>query len=147
MNRVVPNGGHPWERLSIPSVGLTGSPVADVLNALKELAVSLDVYVVTARFPRRLEYAREWLEAHDVHSCIVDVLSSDGRSKPEICAEHRLTCLVDDDARHLDVLTGTPTAAVWFRPGAPAQPVPPGIKVVGTWTEVVSTISVLTEQS
>jgi hypothetical protein len=81
---------------------LQAAPVPGALDALRALAQRAELHIVTARPPRRIAFAREWLEHKEMLQFIAGIETSVGRmSKAEVCATLGANVLVDDDARHL----------------------------------------------
>jgi hypothetical protein len=75
--------------------------VPGALEAVRLLARRAELFVVTARGPERMGFAREWLENSGVIRCFTGMLSSKGTSKSQVCSTLNADALVDDDVRHL----------------------------------------------
>lgn len=69
--------------------------------ALRALCKAGDVYVITARPPRRIAFAEEWLTGQDLIGCVRGILTSVGSDKASVCKKVKAEVLIDDDARHL----------------------------------------------
>ena len=80
---------------------LEAREVPGAVASIRALARAGQVYVVTVRPPRRIEFAREWLSRNDVLSNIEGMISSQGTSKGKICSQLGAEVLIDDDVRHL----------------------------------------------
>lgn len=117
-------------------------PVQGALEALRGLARRCEVHIVTARPPRRAEFARQWLEAHGVMDCIAAIVSAADREKAAVCRERGMVALIDDDRRHLLALAGGPIQAVHFGRAPQDEAVRcPALAACGSWPEVLAVLS------
>ena len=81
---------------------LFASEVPGALSTLHGLVeAGHNVFLVTARPDDRLRYAAEWLFANNAHHLLMDVLSSHGSTKADVCKRIEAQVLIDDDPRHL----------------------------------------------
>ena len=115
-------------------------PVQGALDALKALSKLGKVYVVTARVPHRVTFAREWLVQHCVADCVSDYLSSSGTDKQTICGSHGVGVLIDDDERHLTSISGR-VKRILLKPGLVGHLfVPDSVTLCRSWDEVLSSV-------
>ena len=121
---------------------LRAPAVPGAIEALRQLAASGQVYIITTRPPPRLEHALEWLALQGGSDLVTEFLSSAGTRKAELCLEHGLSAHIDDDDRHLRPLIGTGTRPLLFRPGLPQSELSPGgIPCFSTWEDVVAELN------
>lgn len=80
---------------------LASAEVPGASSALRALAAAGDVYVISARPLRRLDFAREWLYRKGLLAYIRELYSSQDTSKADLCERVAAEVLIDDDARHL----------------------------------------------
>ena len=114
----------------------TAKPVEGAVEAIKSLASQATLYVVTSRGASHLPAARDWLTSHGVIDLIRAVLSSAGRTKGEVCLEHGIGVLLDDDLRHVGpVEKGSPRAVLFAR--GPQDSTALDAIHVGSWPEFV----------
>ena len=117
--------------------------VSGVLEALEQLSQRYAVYVVTARVLRRVQFAQEWLEAHEVARHMNAVLSSANTGKEAVCLEHGISVLVDDDERHLAALQSRALRPLLFKPGYDENCSSLGaLRVYRTWQEVTDALAI-----
>lgn len=127
--------GQVYER----ELSLQALPVTGVFGALEQLSQSRAVYVVTARLPSRVQFAREWLEAHGAARYVKAILSSASTSKEAVCLKHGIVALVDDDERHLAALRSEVLRPLLFKPGSgPTHSSSGGLQVYRSWQEVTA---------
>ena len=118
---------------------LQAQPLPGALDAVRALVALGQVYIVTARPPRRIEFAREWLSLHGVLPHITGVESSVGSSKGVICARLGARALVEDDERHLRRAGAPGLRRILLHYGRPAGSESiPGIDFCTTWPQVLS---------
>jgi hypothetical protein len=118
---------------------LRAPPVPGALDALRTLARRGKVYVITARLPHRVNFARRWLEMHGVSALVSALLSSAGTDKPTLCAQNAIRVLIDDDVRHLVPAVAQGLRAVLLKPGGDAPVVVPlGVEFCRSWTQVLA---------
>lgn len=116
-------------------------PVQGALDALKALSKQGKVYIVTARVPHRLTFAREWLVQHRVADCVSDCLSSFGTDKQTICGSHGVGVLIDDDERHLTRIASGRVKRILLKPGLVGHlGVPDSVTLCRSWDEVLSSV-------
>lgn len=82
-------------------------PLPEALEYIKKLAEVAELYLLTARPQKRLDYAKEWLEHYNIKNHFKRLLSARGnddswRSKLEICQANKFDLLMDDDQHHLE---------------------------------------------
>lgn len=83
-------------------------PLEDALKYIPALAEKADIYLLTARPQRWLDFAAEWLDKYDLTRYFERLLSShivdrEWRPKLEICEENNFELLLEDDPRHFRV--------------------------------------------
>jgi len=120
-------------------------PLAGAEQGLRRLAAAGEVYVVSARLPHRLAYARAWLAARGLAGCVREVLTSHGGTKAALCARLGAQCLIDDDPRHLRALAGTGCAGLLLK-DAPPPPLPAGVQACRSWAECLAALGVARER-
>ncbi|MFQ5755257.1 MAG: hypothetical protein ACE5H7_04080 [Acidiferrobacterales bacterium] len=115
--------------------------VAGALDAVKALSTRGKVYVVSARLPHRMAFARKWLEQRGVVRLVSGFLSSAGSDKEALCMQYGLQVLIDDDARHLEGLPPERIMPILLKPGLQGELyVPAGVALCRSWGEVLSMI-------
>jgi 5'(3')-deoxyribonucleotidase len=118
---------------------LQAQSLPGALDAVRTLAAHDQVYIVTARPPRRIEFAREWLSMHGLLPYIAGIESSVGSSKAAICARLGAQALIEDDERHLRRAGGAGLRRVLLHYGRPDDAESrPGIDFCTTWSQVLS---------
>ena len=100
---------------------LRSQPVAGVLAALYELNTNYDIFIITARLPHRMAFAREWLEANECSGLIKDVLTSAGEDEEPVCLDHGVSVLIDDDPRHLLPITSSSLRPLLLKVGSNSE--------------------------
>lgn len=155
---------HPWktDRTScIPLIGLEnyermsqyvyereGSlrarEVADSIDAIEELARHSKILIVTARQPHQIRWCQQWLQGKGLDASIDAYLSTAGKgpngtsmTKPQLCRNHNIEVLIDDDVRHLGGAKGVDLIRILLKSGpTEAIAVPEGVKLARSWREV-----------
>ena len=97
---------------------LRSQPVTGALDALYKLSTNYDIFIITARLPHRVAFAREWLQANECSGLIKDVLTSAGGDKESVCLDHGIDVLIDDDLRHLLPITSSSLRPMWLKVGS-----------------------------
>jgi hypothetical protein len=116
-------------------------PVAGALDAVNVLSTRGKVYVVSARLPHRMAFARKWLDQRGVARLVSGFLSSAGSDKETLCTQYSLQVLIDDDARHLEGLPPERIMPILLKPGLQGElDVPAGVVLCRSWGEVLSII-------
>ena len=117
---------------------LQAATVPGVTRALQAFSEAGDVYVITARLPRRVDYAREWLSQKGLAGYVKKVMTSQGSSKAEVCRIISATVLVDDDPRHLLDIPQVELIRVLLQNGRTAAPdITSGIVFCRSWEQVL----------
>ena len=120
---------------------LATSEVSGASDALRRLSARGEIHVVTARPPRRLEFAREWCLQEGILDLIQGFHSSQGTSKEEICRSIGASALVDDDLRHLEAVRLAGLRRIHFQYGSGnAMPSTGAVVVCRSWPEVVDVL-------
>lgn len=135
-------GREAYERMGMDiyerECSLRAPEVPGALDALCRLSAGASLHVVTARPPRIMAFAREWLQKRGIDGCVEDVVSSEGTSKSEICARIGARFLIDDDVRHLQDAEPVGLVRLLMQEGREKPPASvPGILFCGGWGEVV----------
>jgi len=121
---------------------LRAQPVPGALDAIRALAASDQVYIVTARPQRRIAFAREWLSAHGILLHIAGIETSVGSSKGEICRRIGAEALVDDDERHLQHEDIVGVRRILLHHGCPPGALSiPGVSFCTTWSQVMERLA------
>ncbi len=116
--------------------------VPGALEAVRLLARRAELFVVTARGPERMGFAREWLENSNVLGCFTGMLSSKGTSKSQVCSTLNADALVDDDVRHLRDAGEHPFLKLHLQYGREEQSQPDSpIIFCQSWDEVLRTLT------
>jgi len=120
---------------------LRAPAVPGAITALKALAQTHELHVVTARRPRRLAFATEWLTRHDIIGLFRGIHSSHERAKSTICRRIGARLLVDDDTRHLGNTDYPGLDRILLQCGRDVPPeIPTGILFFRDWSAVVACI-------
>jgi hypothetical protein len=120
---------------------LVAAPIAGALDALRTLSLHSSVYIITARPPHRIAFAKTWLAEHGAADTISNIVSSAATDKQALCREHGVNVLVDDDVRHLVHLSEQGTRAILFKPGFDGESViPAGVTLCRSWDEVMAAL-------
>ena len=109
-------------------------PEEEALDVISRLAGDHELLVVTARHHGEAEFARQWLEQHQVP--VREVVSTGRALKAAACRLLDVDVLLDDSTEHLVALSECATVPVLFRsrfvsPGVP----PPFVHVVNHWRQ------------
>jgi FMN phosphatase YigB (HAD superfamily) len=123
-------------------LSLAAPPVAGALAALEHLSARGRIVIVTARLPRRIAYAREWLRVHGAEGRIAAIVSSSGSDKLARCRAEGVDVLIDDDERHLALAQAAGLSCLWLRSGLPAA-VPAGgtVPLCRSWPEALALLN------
>lgn len=120
---------------------LAAPPVAGALAGLQALGARGKVYVLTARLPHRLAFAREWFERQGVPGLGDTLLSSAESDKLSVCERHGVNVLIDDDERHLLPLLQSGVRAILLKVGfGGTLSLPMGVQLCRTWSEVLAVL-------
>lgn len=116
-------------------------PIAGALDALRTLSLHNRVYIITARPPYRIAFAKIWLAQHGAADTINNIFSSAASDKQTLCREHGVNVLVDDDVRHLVHLSEQGARAILFKPGVDGEfVIPAGVTLCRSWDEVMAAL-------
>jgi hypothetical protein len=136
-------GNYVYEREST----LEAVEVPGALEAIRSMAGTAstvgiaELHLVTARPPRRVEFAREWLKMHEVLDCFTSVTSSADTTKADVCRTLGAGVLIDDDARHVHATDGVPLVRVLLQHGREDRPeCAPGVVLARSWPDVVGIV-------
>ena len=120
---------------------LAAPPVAGALAGLQALRRCGKVYVLTARLPYRLAFAREWFERQGVPEFSDALLSSAESDKLSVCERHDINVLIDDDERHLLPLLQSGIRGILLKVGfAGTLSLPVGVEICRAWPEVLAVL-------
>lgn len=131
-----------------PAASLLAEPVPGVGAALRALAAGHRLYVVTARDDQQIASCRAWLERQGLAACITGYLSSAARnpdgskvSKGQLCRDHGIGVLIDDDERHLRGVDLLGLQRILLKDGCDEPWTPAaGIALATSWTEVLQLV-------
>lgn len=128
-------GAYVYERESTLQAG----EIPGALAALHMLSEKAALHVVTARPPRRLTYARQWLKKQGVLACFEELHTSAGSTKADVCAAIGADILIDDDIRHLQTLSSGELQRILLQEGRNERPdCGPGILFCNSWQAVLA---------
>jgi hypothetical protein len=116
---------------------LQARAVPGALDALRLLAEHAELVVVTARPPRRIAFAREWLERKGVLHLIREIRTSQGTSKAQVCVAIGADVLVDDDVRHLKKANVEGLLRILMQHGLEQVERIPGVTFCPSWQHVL----------
>jgi hypothetical protein len=115
-------------------------PVPGALDAIARLRADHEFVLVTARTGERSGFAQEWLAKWDETRGIgVLGIKTSLVSKLEVCREHGIDVLIDDDERHFRDADTAQTMSILFKQDAPAELSYP-VRVCRTWAEIADVI-------
>ncbi len=118
---------------------LQAPPVAGALDALRVLSGRGKVYVVTARLPHRLAFAKEWLGVQQVAGFVNGFLCSARIDKGKLCKDYGIDILIDDDVRHLRHMSQQHIRAILLKPGFKGElRLPVGLEFCRSWNDVLT---------
>lgn len=121
---------------------LRSQPVAGALAALNELTTNYDIFIITARLPHRVAFAREWLEVNECSDLVKDVLTSAGEDKESVCLRLGITVLIDDDPRHLLPITSSSLRPLLLKVGLNSgQQAEKTLPAYRSWQEVLEVLT------
>jgi hypothetical protein len=120
---------------------LAAPPVAGALAGLQALRRLGKVYVLTARLPHRLAFAREWLERQGAPELGDALLSSAESDKLSVCQRHGINVLIDDDERHLLPLLQSGIRGILLKVGfGGTLSLPAGVQLCRAWPDVLTVL-------
>jgi phosphoglycolate phosphatase-like HAD superfamily hydrolase len=126
-----------YERTS--TLGTAEVPGASA--ALLQLSARAELHVVTARPPRRMEFAREWFHQNGILHLIKEFHSSKDTSKEEICQKIGASVLIDDDLRHLHGVRLAGLRRILLQDGSSDSTRSAGeVMIYRSWPEVVAAL-------
>ena len=76
-------------------------PIKGSIETIKQLSKKYEIYIITARTNKLIEYAKEWLQKYNIDKNIKEIISSSYEPKQTICKRKDIFFLCDDDIRHL----------------------------------------------
>jgi uncharacterized HAD superfamily protein len=124
----------------------TVEPIRDAQNAIKRLAETYTIVIVTARFPDLRGVTEEYLDTYfmshikDIHMAGYPGDLYGVRPKVEICSEINAVALIDDSFRHVNDCARAGMQGVLFGDYAwnrQEGPLPERIVRCSNWSEVV----------
>lgn len=121
---------------------LNTEEVPGAAGAIRSLAAQADLYVVTARSPRRMAFAREWFCRKGLEGFIREFQSSQRTSKEDVCRSLGVGALIDDDLRHLRDVRLPGLNRVLLQHGREDPPVTSEVRACRSWSEVLALFSV-----
>ena len=121
---------------------LRAEPVPGVADAVRTLARTAVLHVVTARPESRLDSVREWLRRQGVLPCFATIRSSIETSKLAVCRELGADVLVDDDPRHMgEAAAGAPAYLLLQDGREDGRDCAPGVVFCRSWAEVAAFVA------
>ena len=121
---------------------LQAEAMPGALGALRVLAESVELCIVTARPERRITFAREWLEGKGVLRSIKEIRTSSGTTKAEVCAAIGARVLVDDDLRHVQTADVEGLVRILLQHGREDNPdCGPGVAFCTSWPQVLDMLT------
>ena len=128
---------HVYERAST----LQCPEVPGAADALLTLSARAELHVVTARPPRRMEFAREWFIQNQLLYLVNGFHSSISTSKEEICRMVGASILIDDDLRHLEAVRLAGLRRILLQDGRTGlMDSPPEVVCCRSWAEVLNSL-------
>ncbi len=120
---------------------LQAPAVPGVLAALRTLAMTNELHVVTARPSRRIAFAEEWLTERGIVHLFRGIHSAHETAKTDICRRIGAHILIDDDERHLTSTDLPGLSRMLLQCGRNDTPqVPEGVLFLKGWPDVVASI-------
>jgi hypothetical protein len=120
---------------------LETSEVPAASAALLRLSARAEIHVVTARPPRRMEFAREWFRQKGILHLIKEFHSSKDTSKEAICRKIGASVLIDDDLRHLEAVRLPGLRLILLQDGCNDATCSTGeVMIYRSWPEVVDAL-------
>ena len=126
---------------------MAAPPVPGVEEGVRALAERGPLYLLTARPPTRLEFAREWLEKSKLAAYFEELSSAADSSKLAIAAAKGCRVMIDDDVRHL--VAGHPQVyGVLLKIGMPAPgSMMPRIEFADSWEDAARAAQALSRKN
>ena len=132
-----------------PAASLRAEEVPGVAAAIQALAARHRIYVVTARNAQQIASCQQWLERHGLAAYITGYLSSAARnpdgsrvSKGQLCRDHGIGVLIDDDERHLRDVDLPGLQRILLKDGCDEPWTPAaGIALATSWPQVQQLLS------
>lgn len=132
------------------SSSLMAQPVSGAIDGLHTLSRIAALYIVTARPPSRLQWAREWIKSHGLGRVISGIVSTQypsKRTKKDICIKNGFHLLIDDDRGWIDDFADLRIPVIFFKSGLPQSEqekikalLLPRIECVDSWSKIVDFI-------
>lgn len=124
---------------------LKARDVPGSLDAIKELAGNFKIFIVTARKPHQIRWCKEWLRERGLDSLIHAYFSTAGDSpdggepsKLQLCRDHGVDVLIDDDERHLEGSEVPNVRRILLKSGCTEViRVPEGVELARSWPEAL----------
>lgn len=114
--------------------------VEGAADALKTLANSGPLYLLSARTDQRLLYARTWLERHGLADLFEALLPAPKQPKLDVASELGCKVLLDDDPRHLTPARAS-VGGILLKVGLTGGlRVPAGVEVASSWDDALARI-------
>jgi uncharacterized HAD superfamily protein len=115
------------------------------LDAITELAKKSKIFIVTARKSHQVQWSKEWLRERGLDSLIHAYFSTAGDSpdgsepsKLQLCRDHDIDVLIDDDERHLEGSEMPHVRRILLKSGCTEMiRVPAGVELARSWPEAL----------
>ncbi len=127
---------------------LRAREVLGSIGAIEELAQHSRILIVTARKPHQIRWCKEWLRVKALDTSIDGYLSTAGKgpdggglTKPQLCRDHGIAILVDDDERHLKGSQVPNLRRILLKSGCHEDiAVPEGVELARNWQDVLQIV-------
>jgi 5'(3')-deoxyribonucleotidase len=124
---------------------LRARDVPGSLDAMKELARNFMIFIVTARKSHQIRWCKEWLRERGLDSLIHAYFSTAEKSphgsppsKLQVCRDHNIGVLIDDDERHLEGSEVPHVRRILLKSGCTEMiRVPEGAELARSWSEAL----------
>jgi 5'(3')-deoxyribonucleotidase len=111
--------------------------VAGASRAIRVLAETAEIYVVTARPPARMAFTREWFTMRGLEGLVREFQSSQSTTKEAVCRTVGADVLIDDDLRHLRDVRLPGLKRILFEHGREDSTTVPEVITCRSWSEVL----------
>lgn len=124
---------------------LAAPPIPGAYFGMFTISRTDEIYIVTARPPRRVNFAREWIDNLGASEFITEYRSIyDGKSrmtKGEICRELGLDTFLEDEERFLEEIDPNVRRMLLKNACREELSIPKGIELARSWEEILKLLS------